>query len=71
MRRQSESVATKSGHDDPRVVYALEVYLDALESGHPPDRVAFLNEYADVAEPLAECLDGLEFLHRASAPKMP
>ncbi len=71
MRRQADSVVLKSGHDDPRVVHALEVYLEALENGQAPDRVAFLAEYSDVAEPLAECLDGLEFLHRASAPKMP
>ena len=71
MRRQADSVVLQSGHDDPRVVHALEVYLESLENGQAPDRETFLAEYPDVAEPLAECLDGLEFLHRASAPKMP
>ena len=70
MRRQADSVVLKSGHDDPRVVHALEVYLEALENGQAPDRVAFLAEYFDVARPLAECLDGLEFLHRAGTPKV-
>jgi serine/threonine protein kinase len=54
--------------DDPRVVEALEEYLADLESGQRPNRQAFLARHAEIAEPLAECLDGMEMLHEASSP---
>src|SRR5690348_792573 len=54
--------------DDPRVVRALEFYLAELEAGRTPDRAALLAEYADVAGPLAECLAGLDILHKAADP---
>ncbi|QEL13675.1 serine/threonine-protein kinase [Limnoglobus roseus] len=54
--------------DDPRVVVALERYLEALEAGRAPDRDAFLREHSDIADVLEECLSGLEFLQHA-APK--
>jgi eukaryotic-like serine/threonine-protein kinase len=54
--------------DDPRVVRALERYLAEFEAGRTPDRAALLAEYADVAGPLAECLDGLDFLRDAGGP---
>jgi eukaryotic-like serine/threonine-protein kinase len=58
--------------DDPRVVVALEEYLAALEAGQKPNRQAFLARHADVAEALAECLDGMEVLHVAgSSPQQP
>jgi eukaryotic-like serine/threonine-protein kinase len=55
--------------DDPRVVEAVEEYLTELEAGRPPDRERFLARHADVAEVLAECLDGLQFVH-AAAPQL-
>jgi hypothetical protein len=53
--------------DDPRVVVALEEYLAALEAGQKPNRQAFLARHADIAEALAECLDGMEVLHVAGS----
>jgi eukaryotic-like serine/threonine-protein kinase len=52
--------------DDPRVVAALEEYLDAAESGRRPDRRAFLVRHADIAGELARCLDGLDFVRAAA-----
>src|SRR5262249_31960643 len=53
-------------------VVALEEYLAALEAGQKPNRQAFLARHADVAEALAECLDGMEVLHVAgSSPQQP
>jgi eukaryotic-like serine/threonine-protein kinase len=52
--------------DDPRVTAALEEYLAALEAGPPPDRQAFLARHADVADALAGCLEGLDFLRRTA-----
>src|SRR5438105_2263888 len=52
--------------DDPRVIAALEAYLDALEAGSKPDRCSFLARYPDIADALDECLDGLEFVHSAA-----
>jgi WD40 repeat protein/serine/threonine protein kinase len=54
---------------DARVVQALEAYLAALDAGRRPDRAVFLAEHPDCARELAECLDGLEFVHSA-APKL-
>jgi eukaryotic-like serine/threonine-protein kinase len=53
--------------DDPRVIAALDEYVAALEAGRRPDRAAFLAARADVAEPLAACLDGLDWVHHAAA----
>jgi serine/threonine protein kinase len=49
--------------DDPRVIAALEEYAAALEAGAAPDREAFLARHAEVAEALAGCLTGLDFVH--------
>ncbi|HEV3255564.1 MAG TPA: serine/threonine-protein kinase [Gemmataceae bacterium] len=53
--------------DDPRVVAALDEYLAALEAGQKPNRQGFLARHAEVAGPLAECLDGIEALHVAAS----
>jgi serine/threonine protein kinase len=50
------------GPVDPRVTRALEEYLAALEEGRKPNRSEFLRKHADIAEALAGCLDGLEFV---------
>ncbi len=54
------------GQDDPRVIQALDDYLAALEGGQKPDRRVFLARHAEVAEALAKCLDGLEFVQHAA-----
>jgi WD40 repeat protein/serine/threonine protein kinase len=51
--------------DDPRVIVAMEKYAAAMHAGRQPDRHAFLAAHADIAEELAKCLDGLEFLRTA------
>src|SRR5262245_29630852 len=51
--------------EDPRLIAALEEYLASLEAGQPVDRQEFLARHGDVAEVLAECLDGMEALHRS------
>ena len=61
------AAANPSAHDDPLVVQALETYLAELASRRTPDRAAFLARHAAIAGPLADCLAGLEMLHRASA----
>jgi serine/threonine protein kinase len=53
--------------DDPRVIAALEEYLAAVEAGQRPNRQAFLARHAEVAEALAECLDGMDALHGAAS----
>jgi WD40 repeat protein/serine/threonine protein kinase len=47
----------------------VEEYLAALEAGHKPNRQEFLARHAAIAEPLAECLDGLDFIQTA-APRL-
>jgi serine/threonine protein kinase len=44
----------------------MEEYLALLESGRRPDRREFLGRYPEVSAELAECLDGLDFLHGAA-----
>src|SRR5712692_4511190 len=53
----------------PEVTRAVEEYLAALEAGKNPSRQEFLARYPAIAEPLAECLDGLEFIQTA-APRL-
>jgi eukaryotic-like serine/threonine-protein kinase len=57
--------------DDPRVIEALDKYLAALETGHKPDRASFLAQHPEIAETLAECLEGMEALHEASSASQP
>jgi serine/threonine protein kinase len=52
--------------DDPRVAAAMQEYLDALEAGHKPSREVFLAQHAPFAKELAECLDGLAWVHEAA-----
>jgi hypothetical protein len=49
--------------DDPRIIRAVQDYLDTLEAGCKPDRQEFLTRFPTIAGPLAECLDALEFVH--------
>ncbi len=58
-------VEISSALDDPRVLRATEEYAELLRAGPRPDRQAFLARHADIAEVLARCLDGLEFMHVA------
>ncbi len=51
--------------DDPRVVAALEEYLEALNTGRPLTRHDFLAQYPEIAGSLSQCLSGLEFIHVA------
>ncbi len=53
--------------DDPRVVTALEEYLEALHAGHPWSRDDFLAQHSEIADALNQCLSGLEFIHTAGA----
>jgi serine/threonine protein kinase len=55
--------------DDPRVIAALEEYLDAVEAGQPLERRAFVARHPEVAEALAACLEGLDFV-RSAAPNL-
>jgi serine/threonine protein kinase len=63
---QEAAAACAPNAEDPRVVEAVEAYLAALEAGQQPDRQAFLEQHADIADILAECLDGLQFVHAAT-----
>src|SRR5262249_12446434 len=55
--------------EDERLIRAMEEYRARLEAGEKPDRQAFLLRHPDIAEALAECLTGLDFLH-AVAPNL-
>jgi hypothetical protein len=52
--------------DDPRLLRAVHEYLALLEAGRRPRRHEFLSRFPELAGPLAECLDGLELVHRAA-----
>jgi serine/threonine protein kinase len=55
--------------DDPRVFEALKEYVAALDAGNPPNRDEFLSARADIAGPLATCLDSLALVC-AAAPRL-
>jgi hypothetical protein len=50
--------------EDSRIVTAMEEYQAALDAGNPPDRQEFLDRHLDLAPILAECLEGLAFVHQ-------
>lgn len=52
--------------DDPRLMRAVQDYLAELEAGRRPHRREFLQRYPDLAEPLTQCLDGLDLVHKAA-----
>jgi tetratricopeptide (TPR) repeat protein len=52
--------------DDPRVIQVLDEYLSALEQGRKPDRHTFVAQHPEIAEALAKCLDGLEFVQKVA-----
>src|SRR5437660_2932870 len=60
---------TASEPNDARVTQALEEYLAALEEGRQLARDDFLSRHADIAEHVAKCLDGLQFI-REAAPRL-
>jgi serine/threonine protein kinase/Flp pilus assembly protein TadD len=51
--------------DDDRVVAALEEYVKLQEADERVDRAAFVARFPDIAEVLAACLDGLDFVRGA------
>jgi hypothetical protein len=55
----------ESAEDDPRLVEAVRQYQAALDAGGQPSKREFISRYPDIAAELAECLDGLDFLHSA------
>ncbi len=53
--------------DDPRVIAALETYLEALRAGRPWSRAEFLAGHPEISDALNECFSGLEFIETAAA----
>lgn len=48
--------------DDPRVVQVVQDFLEAWELGLNPDRRVYIERYPELADAVAHCLEGLEFL---------
>jgi serine/threonine protein kinase len=48
--------------DDPRVVETVEEYLRELEAGRRPERDRYVLRHPELAEAVAECLDGLDLV---------
>jgi serine/threonine protein kinase len=57
--------------DDPRVLAAAREYLADLEAGRTPDRQAYLGRHPELADALAECLDGIDLAHAAGVAMRP
>jgi serine/threonine protein kinase/WD40 repeat protein len=60
------SPASTAAPEDDQVIGAMHEYLAALEAGQRLDRAEFLARHAAIAGELADCLEGLEFVHAAS-----
>src|SRR5436189_4639518 len=54
-----------TGDDDPRILPAVKEYLMLLETG-PVSRDEFLARHAEIADQLADYLDGLDLIHGAA-----
>jgi serine/threonine protein kinase len=63
--------AREDDPDTPELVAALREYQTALAAGARPDREEFLARYPEVADELADCIDGLDFLHTAAPGLLP
>ena len=61
----SQSLGTLA-RDDPRVIAALEAYLEAIRAGRPWSRAEFLAQHPEIAEALEQCLSGLEFIEEVA-----
>ena len=53
--------------DDPRLIAALEGYLEELCAGRPRSQDEFLARHADIADALGPCLKAVEFIQSAAA----
>src|SRR5262245_47123009 len=62
---QADVTRDVTAGDDPRILAAVKEYLTLLESG-PISRDEFLARHADIADQLADYLDGLELIHGAA-----
>ena len=58
--------ATVAAQNDDRIAQVMNEYLEALEAGLRPDRRSMLERHPDIAQELADCLDGLDFIHQAA-----
>src|SRR5262249_47305726 len=61
---QSGPTGPSGALEDRRVVGAMEEYQAALEAGREPDPQEFLDRHPDLAPVLAECLEGIAFVHQ-------
>ncbi|MFO0889037.1 MAG: serine/threonine-protein kinase [Isosphaeraceae bacterium] len=59
------STASLAGSGDVRLAQALEQYVALLQAGQTPERSAFLEGHASVADSLRACLDGLGLVEGA------
>jgi hypothetical protein len=55
-----------ANRDETRLEKALEEYIAVLDSGQVPEKQAFLARYPDIANELANCLDGVNFIHQVA-----
>ncbi len=60
--------ALRPDESSSQLVSLLDEYLAELQAGRQPDRVKLLAEHPELAAQLEQCLSGIEFIHRASAP---
>src|SRR3989442_528841 len=63
--KRDKSAQSAELPDDPRLLDAVQEYQRRLEAGERPARQELLKRYPDLVEPLAECLDGLDLVHKA------
>ena len=69
-RNNSTSLQDDEGLRDPdreaRLIAAMEDYCLAAEQGQPIVRQQLLDRHGDIADELAECLAGVEFIQGAA-----
>jgi tRNA A-37 threonylcarbamoyl transferase component Bud32 len=55
--------------DSAALVRLLDQYLADLQAGRAPDRQRLLADHPELAGKLAQCLAGVDFIHRAARPQ--
>ena len=51
-----------SSLDDPRLLAAMERYLELIEQGTAPERDRYVERYPEISIQLKICLEGLQFV---------
>ncbi|MGQ0637022.1 MAG: serine/threonine protein kinase, partial [Planctomycetaceae bacterium] len=66
----AQSASAEEHCEDPRIIEVVEEYFRNMAKGLRPDASEYLKRYPELAGPIAECLESLQFV-REAIPQQP